>query len=180
MCIVIVENSNRQHFLTPVCNTIKWNYTTGINGFNWTNYGLRGKRLKIHAKLYKVFSLNNTWDLTKYLWENISQMVKQCSTVIPYTNTITWGFFLFVFLSRFLFRDLNSVYLGQDWAVCYIYTLISPHPKEDTPSSTQDQIQAFIKRKNYRFLFSPWTPFATCPGIAKYWNGKVTRSLSFP
>lgn len=122
MCIVIVENSNRQHFLTPVCNTIKWNYTTGINGFNWTNYGLRGKRLKIHAKLYKVFSLNNTWDLTKYLWENISQMVKQCSTVIPYTNTITWGFFLFVFLSRFLFRDLNGVYLGQDWAVCYIYT----------------------------------------------------------
>lgn len=28
-----------------------------------------------------------------------------------------------------------------------IQTLISLHPKEDTPSLTQDQIQAFIKRK---------------------------------
>lgn len=167
--------------LTPVCNSIKCNYTTGINGFNWTNYVLRGKRLKIHAKLYKVFSLNNTWELTKYLWEKVSQMVKQCSTVISYANMITLGFcLLFFFLSRFLLQALNNVCLGQGWMVHYIYWKdCSPFQRRYTPPQLRVTIQDFRKkRKITDFYFSPQTPFATiCPWN---WGGNVTRSPFLP
>lgn len=54
-----------------------------------------------------------------------------------------------------------------------VQTLISLHPKEDTRSLTQDQIQAFIKRKKKPKLQIPIFPMNTICNMLR--NDKVLK-----